>query len=54
MAAEVLGSDMLKKIKTSNKLGALSYISGAILTAGAAVAGSKIRDEITKPKEITD
>ena len=45
---------MLKKVKNFNKVGAMTYIVGAILAGLAAVVGSKVRDAIAKPKEITD
>lgn len=54
IAEKVLDKGMLKKVKNFNKVGAMTYIVGAILAGLAAVAGSKIRDAIAKPKEITD
>ena len=54
MAEKVLNKDMLKKVKNFNKVGAITYISAAVLSGLAAVGLSKIRDVLTKPKEIID
>ncbi len=52
LAQKVLPLDMLKKVKKTNRLGALSYISTALLSACAAVAASKTRDAIAEPKPV--
>ena len=54
MAEKVLNKDMLKKVKNFNKVGAIIYISAAVLSGLAAVGLSKIGDVLTKPKEIID
>ena len=54
IAEKVLDKAMLKKVKNFNKVGAMTYIVGAILAGLAAVTGSKVRDAIAKPKEISD
>lgn len=52
MAKKVLSPELVKKVKATNRLGAATYITSAIAGALAAVAGSKVRDAIAKPKEI--
>ena len=52
MAKKLLPSELFAKVKKLNKLGAVTYISTALLTAFAAFSASKIRDGIAKPKQI--
>lgn len=54
MAKKVLSPELFNKVKLTNRWGAATYITSAVGAALAAVAGSKIRDAIAKPKEITD
>ena len=54
MAKKVLSPELFKKVQTVNRWGATAYIASAVGSALAAVAGSKIRDALAKPKEITD
>ena len=54
MAKKVLSPELFNKVKLTNRWGLAIYITSAVGTALAAVAGSKIRDAIAKPKEITD
>ncbi len=53
MAGRLLPSNMLAKVKKGNRLGALTYISAAVVTALTAFAASKTRDAIAKPKLIS-
>lgn len=52
MAKKLLPSELFAKVKKLNKLGAVTYISTALLTAFAAFSASKIRDGIAEPKQI--
>lgn len=52
MAAKVLSPDMLKKVKMSNRLGALTYVTAAIVSGAAARIASNVRDKIAAPKEV--
>ena len=52
MAKKVLSPELVKKVKATNRFGAATYITSAIAGALAAVAGSKVRDAIAKPKEV--
>ncbi len=52
MAAQVLPKDILKKVKASNRLGAVTYIAVAIATGVGAYVASKVRDKITQPKQV--
>lgn len=52
MAEKVLSKDMLKKVKLSNKLGAITYVTTAVATGAAAFVASKVRDKIAHPKEV--
>lgn len=52
MAKKVLSPELFKKVKMTNRFGAATYLTSAIAGALAAVAGSKVRDAIAKPKEI--
>lgn len=52
MAAKVLPKDLLNKVKTSNRLGAATYITAAIASGIGAHLASKVRDKIAKPKEV--
>ena len=52
MAKKLLPSELFAKVKKTNRLGAVTYISTALLTAFAAFSASKIRDGIAKPKQI--
>ena len=52
MAKKLLPSELFAKVKKLNKLGAVTYISTALLTAFAAFSASKARDGIAKPKQI--
>lgn len=52
MAAKVLPLELLKKVKTSNRLGALTYVASSILAGAGAYLASKVRDKIAQPKEI--
>lgn len=54
MAAQVLPKDMLKKVKMSNRLGAVTYITAAVVSGAGAYLASKVRDNIAKPKLITN
>ena len=54
MAKKVLSPEMFKKIQLANKFGAVSYVTTALAMPLAAVAASKVRDAIAKPKEIVD
>ena len=54
MAKKVLSPEMFKKIQLANKFGAISYVTTALAMPLAAVAASKVRDAIAKPKEIVD
>lgn len=52
MAKKLLPSEMFAKVKKTNRLGAVTYISSALLTALAAYSASKVRDKIAEPKKI--
>lgn len=52
MASKVLPKDLAKNVKTCNRLGAVSYVGGAVIAGLAAWVASGIRDKIAKPKEI--
>lgn len=52
LAKQVLSPELLKKVKTSNRLGASSYILMAGAVGLGAFVASKVRDAIAKPKEI--
>lgn len=52
LAEKVLSKEMFKKVKATNRFGALSYIAGAVLAGSTAVLASKVRDAVAKPKEI--
>lgn len=52
MAAKVLSPDMLTKVKASNRLGAATYITAAVVSGAGAYLASKIRDKIAAPKEV--
>ena len=52
MAKKLLPSEMFAKVNKTNRLGAVTYISSALLTALAAYSASKVRDKIAEPKKI--
>ena len=49
MAKKLLPSEMFAKVKKTNRLGAVTYLSAALLTALASYSASKVRDKIAEP-----
>ena len=54
LAKQFLSPDAFAKVKKLNRLGAISYIGAALITAGTAVLASKVRDSIATPKKLID
>lgn len=52
MAAKFLSSDMLKRAKSANRLGAITYIVSAVTAGLNAFAASKLRDKIAHPEKV--
>lgn len=52
MAKSLLPAEMFKKIRKTNALGAITYISAGIGAGLAAFVASKVRDEIAEPKKV--
>ena len=52
LAKQVLTPKLFKKVKTSNRFAGLTYLSIATLSGIGTYAGSKVRDIMTKPKEL--
>lgn len=52
LAKQLLSPEVYKKVVKTNRFGAATYIGVAIFSGLAAFAGSKVRDVLTKPKEI--
>ena len=52
LAKEFLTPEAFKKVKATNRFGALTYICSALLAGLGAKIGSDVRDKIAKPKQI--
>ncbi len=52
MAKSFLPAEMFKKVRKTNALGAITYISAGIGAGLAAFVASKVRDEIAEPKKV--
>lgn len=54
MARQLCSPDLYKKVVKTNTLGAITYISAALLTGLSVYAAGKIKDSIAKPVKITE
>ena len=54
MARKLCSPDLYKKVVKTNTLGAITYISAALLTGLSVYAAGKIKDSIAKPVKITE
>ena len=50
MAKKLLPAEMFAKVRKTNRLCAVTYITEAVLSAIAARAASEIRDKVAEPK----
>lgn len=54
MARKLCSPELYKKVVKTNTLGAITYISAALLTGLSVYAAGKIKDSIAKPVKITE
>lgn len=52
LAKELLSPEMAKKVKMSNRFGAVTYIASAAISGLAAYTANLVRDKIAHPKEV--
>lgn len=52
LAKELLSPEIAKKVKVSNRFGAITYITTAAITGFSAFVANKVRDKIAHPKEV--
>lgn len=52
LAKQLLSPEIAKKVKTTNRYGAISYVATAVISGFSAFVANKVRDKIAHPKEV--